>query len=198
MSLQEWVDKLAKDERAFVLVYNNQTNVTLYLIKDTLTEGKYDNPPSKEKKPKSLKQPIVLEAQATVKFGIRGKKKETELSHKWIEEDTGASTANNTEFLLSLQVPPGAKGRAAHVLSPEGVFNVKKTANWKIKPPQITVTLTDPNNPPAPKEETNEPKEMKENAQNVPPKEDKKETISPLPTKEEKKTKRFKKERCIR
>lgn len=144
MATQEWAEKLAKDEKAFVLCYINNTNLTLHLTKDILIEGKYDNPSNKTKK--KTRYP-TLEPGETLKFGIKGKKKEAELSHKWGEDETDFS---KLEFIFSLKVPPGAKGKAAHALTPENAFNVKKTANWKVKPPQITVTLSDPSGAPAP------------------------------------------------
>jgi len=136
----EWEERLAKEDKGVILSYINNTTITFKLATDSLVEAKYDNPPVSKAKKKS--KFTLLEPGENLRFGVKMKKKDKEvkLSHTWLQE-----SGEDCEFIFSLLLPVGSKGKAAHQLKPETLFAVKKTANWKVKPPIVTVTMGDPN-----------------------------------------------------
>jgi hypothetical protein len=59
--MDEWDEKIGKDEQQFILVYVNDTNYTFKFVeKESVLDGKHTFPPTDSKKKRDIKS-LVLE-----------------------------------------------------------------------------------------------------------------------------------------
>lgn len=133
--IDEWEEKLGKDERYFVLSYTNDSKYSFRFSENqSSVDAKYSYPPSKKLNLKSL----IIEPGQTIKMGLRvNSTGRCVLKHAWFNAD---EKSEKIKFIFNLQYGIREGGKTSGILTPENLFQIRSSLR-KSKPPLVKVVL---------------------------------------------------------